>query len=85
MEQPTDLRDLEQRVDRARQALDNLRARHADAQQACQHEEIERLEEHLASTEHKLSGLRVAGAEALQELRASIESIWAEITRRIGT
>ena len=52
MDSKNDLSDLEARMDRARRTLEELRAEHDEVSQQSQHEEIDRLEAHLASTEH---------------------------------
>ncbi|MBV62579.1 hypothetical protein [Abyssibacter profundi] len=80
MDSKNDLSDLEARMDRARRTLEELRAEHDEVSQQSQHEEIDRLEAHLASTEHKLADLRTAGAEAWHEIRAAIETLWEDIT-----
>ncbi|MEC9407557.1 MAG: hypothetical protein ABF271_08870 [Abyssibacter sp.] len=81
MDKTSYLRDLEVRIDDARETLDRLRAEYAEARHQSQHAEIERLEMHLASTEHKMADLRAAGAEAWQEIRVAIDALWEELAR----
>ncbi|WP_348674764.1 hypothetical protein [uncultured Abyssibacter sp.] len=79
MNQTQYIQELETRIDRAKQVLTDLKAERRAALEQLQHAEVDRLEEHLASTEHKLSDLREASAEAWEEIKDAIEKAWGEL------
>ena len=70
---------LEAQIDQAQKTLDRLKEDQKQAIEAGQHEEIERLEEHLDSAQVKLQDLRNAAGEAWQEVKEGVD----ELLRRL--
>ena len=73
------IRTLEAQIVEAQATLDRLKAEHDHELQALQHEEIDRLEEHLASARISLSGISSAAEDAWHELRESVDTVRAAL------
>ncbi len=69
------LHQLEQQIAEAKQVLENLKTEYQEAREAAQHEEIERLEQHLQSAQIRSEDLAKATDEAWQDLKSLIDEV----------
>lgn len=73
------IQQLEQQIAEAQTSLDGLKTRRDRIVEQAQHEEIERLERHLADARVKSQDLSHAAAEAWQDLKASIDELMQQL------
>ena len=67
------LKQLEREIAEAHQSLETLKKRYQAVRESAQHEEIDRLEEHLASARVRLQDLAQATEEGWQDLKTLLE------------
>jgi hypothetical protein len=67
------LQQLELEMAEAHQSLEILKERYRAARESAQHEEVDRLEEHLANTRIRLQDLSQATEEGWQDLKTILE------------
>ncbi|NCJ05164.1 hypothetical protein GS597_01245 [Synechococcales cyanobacterium C] len=67
------LKQLELEIAEADQSLESLKNRYQAVRESAQHEEIERLETHLASARIRLQDLALATEEGWQDLKVMLE------------
>lgn len=74
---------LEQQINEAQAVLERLKAEREQLIQQEQHEEIERLEEHLENAQIHLRDLVALGEEAWEELKVAIEQALHQLSESI--
>ncbi len=79
------LKKLELQVEEAQAVLDRLKAEREQARQAAQHEEIERLEEHLADARVRLTDLSKLTEEAWQDFKTIVEEVLHKLQESLSS
>lgn len=74
---------LEVQINEAQRTLDHLKASRDQALQAAQHEEVERLEEHLEQAQVRFVDIREAAGEAWRDLIAGMDETMHVISEMI--
>ena len=74
---------LEAQIREAQNTLNRLKAEKEQVIQQAQHEEIERLEEHLERAQVRLKDIYSAAEEAWQELKEGIDELLGKISESL--
>lgn len=69
------IKKLETQISEAQSTLNGLKAKREQVIQQAQHEEIERLDEHLEQAQVRLEKIHEAAEEAWQELKQGIDEL----------
>lgn len=77
------IQKLEAQINQAQTTLNRLKAERKQAIQQAQHEEIERLEEHLDHAQVRLKDIYEAAEEAWQELKEGMDELLHNITESL--
>ncbi len=77
------IEQLEAQIGEAQTTLDRLKAKKEQVLQQAQHEEIERLEEHLDRAQVRLKDIHEAAEEAWQELKAGMDELLSKISQSL--
>ena len=74
---------LEAQIGEAQTTLERLKAKKERIVQQAQHEEIERLEEHLDRAQVRLKDIREAAESAWQELKVGMDELLSNISQSL--
>lgn len=74
MSKPKKVKQLEKRVEAAREELERLEAKLQAAREKAQHKQIDKLDDIVEETEHKVDDLKHLGRQVWRELKAIVRS-----------